>query len=218
MDSNKKHKISGGLYLVLDPSIDQSVLISKLKSALEGGINVLQVWNNWPNHFVKSDKIELINKIVDNAQPYNVPVLINEEWELVKESESAGVHFDIVPGNYNDLRNGMLKDKIIGLTCGNDTETVKWGEENAVDYISFCALFPSKSAGVCEIVTQESIIEARKLTKIPFFVSGGITSENLMQLNEVGIQGAAVISGILDSESPKDKSQEYIKTLNQIIK
>lgn len=218
MDSNNKYKISGGLYLVLDPAIEESVLISKLKSALEGGVNILQIWNNWPTHFLDKDKIELINKIVDVSKLYAVPVLINEEWELLMKTELSGIHFDSPPTEINPILKVVNRDIIIGITCSNDIELIKWSEENRVDYISFCSLFPSKSAGVCEIVSLQTILDARKITQIPFFVSGGITVDNLMELNEIGIQGAAVISGILDAESPKIKSQEYIKTLNKIIK
>ncbi|RYM33069.1 thiamine phosphate synthase [Brumimicrobium glaciale] len=217
MESNKNTKNIGGLYLVLDPSIEQVTLLTKLKSAIEGGVDILQIWNNWPNTFRKIAKINLINLVVDIAKQYNVPVLINEEWELVIETELSGIHFDIVPSSLELLKSEIDRELIIGVTCSNSLEIIEWAQENKLDYISFCSLFPSKSAGLCEIVTHETILKARRITRIPLFVSGGITSDNLLQLQNLGISGVAVISGVLDSPSPKLASQKYIQTLNKII-
>jgi thiamine-phosphate pyrophosphorylase len=217
MVPNKRRTINGGLYLVLDPSIEQQVLLTKLKSALDGGVNILQIWKNWPENFLKREKIGLINKIIDIAVPYKVPVLINEEWELVKETDLSGIHFDTVPSHLERIKTEIGRELIFGVTCGNTIETVEWADQNKLDYISFCALFPSKSAGTCEIVAPETILKAKKRTNIPLFVSGGITTDNLLQLKELGISGVAVISGVLDSSSPNITSQKYIRTLNKII-
>jgi len=218
MDSNKMKQNFKGLYLVLDPSMEKNELINKLKSALEGGINIVQIWNNWPAGFTSKDKVETVNSILAVTHTFNVPVLINEEYELLASTQLEGVHFDRIPENFIEIKSSLNRQLIIGITCGNDLETIEWANENAIDYLSFCSIFPSKSAGDCEIVEKETLKKAKAITSIPFFVSGGITTENLGELSEFGIAGAAVISGILSAESPKEKSQEYNQVLNKIIK
>ena len=207
-----------GLYLVLDPSLEKNELIQKLKSALEGGVNIVQIWNNWPAGFTSKDKKAMVNSILAVSHSFYVPVLINEEYELLASIQLDGVHFDRIPGNFNEIKSSLNREVIMGITCGNNLETIKWANDNAMDYLSFCSMFPSKSAGECEIVNKETLKKAKTITSIPFFVSGGITTENLGDLSEFGIAGAAVISGVLSAESPKEKSQEYIITLNKIIK
>lgn len=220
MDLNKQHeiKVVGGLYLVLDPSIQQELLLSKLKSALKGGVGILQIWNNWPVPFEKSHKIDLINRILEVSEKHDVPVLINNEWDLVKDTRLSGIHFDKIPNNFDTLKAEFNRELIIGVTSGNKLATVEWADKNKIDYISFCSLFPSRSAGVCEIVTTDTILKARKITQIPLFVSGGITNDNLLELQGFGISGVAVISGILDAASPNLASEKYIQTLNKILK
>lgn len=218
MDSNKIKQNLKGLYLVLDPSMELNQLISKLKDALEGGVSIVQIWNNWPSSITTSGKIEIINEIIKASNIYQVPVLINEEYALLNETDLAGVHFDQIPDSFEEVRSVITSDKIIGITCGNDLDRIKWANENQIDYLSFCSIFPSKSAGECEIVSKETLERAKSITQIPFFVSGGITIENLTDLIPYGIAGAAVISGVLSAESPKQKSEEYIQVLNKIIK
>lgn len=214
----QKININGGLYLVLDPSMVKNSLLEKLKEALEGGVSVLQVWNNWPDTFSFADKVALVNAITAIASAHKVPVLINEEWELLKETALSGVHFDQIPEEYENIRAAVKRDFIAGITCSNDLKIVKWAAEQALDYVSFCALFPSKSAGACEIVVPETIKKARAITSLPFFVSGGITAQNLSELKDLDFTGVAVISGILSVDSPKEAAYTYVQAINQLKK
>lgn len=214
----QKITISGGLYLVLDPSMPLEILIKKLTEALDGGVNVLQVWNNWPNNFNMTSKIELVNAITAIASAYNVPILVNEEWELLKHTSLSGVHFDHIPNHYENIKTTINRDFIAGITCSNDLSTVKWAVQQQLDYISFCALFPSKSAGVCEIVAPETIQKAREITHLPFFVSGGITAQNLSTLKDLDFTGVAVISGILSVDNPRKAASAYVQAINQLKK
>lgn len=215
-----KHKtaIDHGLYLVLDPSMPLDILINKLKEALDGGVSVLQIWNNWPSTFSFADKIELVNAITAIASKRNIPVLVNEEWELLKDTTLSGVHFDHIPNQFESIRTAVKRDFITGITCSNDLTHVKWAEQHQLDYVSFCAIFPSKSAGECEIVTPETIMKARKITNIPFFISGGITANNLLKLKNLDFTGVAVISGILNADSPKEAALSYLQSIKELKK
>src|SRR5690606_9425410 len=212
----EKNKITGGIYLVLDPSMEKSLLFDRLCGALEGGVRLLQVWDNWPIVFDKKKKSELVHSIADIARAFEVPVLINEEWELLLEGDLSGVHFDQIPDNYEQIKAAIPPEAIVGITCGNDVKIIEWADNQRLDYISFCALFPSRSAGECEIVSPDTIQKARSLTDLPLFVSGGITPENLSQLKELDIAGVAVISGILSHTNPKKAASIYNYAIKEL--
>lgn len=40
-----------GIYLVVDPQMETDVLFENTRQALEGGVNVFQIWNNWPESY-----------------------------------------------------------------------------------------------------------------------------------------------------------------------
>ncbi|MBF8964179.1 thiamine phosphate synthase [Pontibacter sp. FD36] len=208
-------KITGGVYLVLDPSMDRILLLQKVKEALEGGTNVLQIWNNWPAGYTDSDKRLLIQDLVAVAAAYQVPVLINEEWQLLKDTGLAGIHFDSVPSDYETLKAELNRGFVCGITCSNDLEVIRWADRHQLDYVSFCAVFPSPSAGSCEIVQPATIREARKITRMPLFLSGGITTENIDKLRELDFNGVAVISGILNAASARESAAAYKQALNK---
>lgn len=212
-----KKEISGGIYLVLDPSMNKTELLEKLKKALDGGVDVVQIWNHWPQDFSRSEKIELIEEISEVTKNFKVPVLINNDWKLLKETDLDGVHFDEIPKDIEQIKDEIKREFISGITCSNDLEIIQWADENDFDYVSFCSMFPSSSVDSCEIVRPETVQKAREITDLPLFVSGGITLENLSELKDLDFQGIAVISGILSSESPQKSTAEYREKLKEKI-
>ncbi len=210
----KKTPITGGVYLVLDPAMQQDVLLNKLNAALQGGLQVLQLWNNW---LPGADKLLLIAEISKLCKPFNVPLLINEDWTLLQQTNDlGGVHFDKIPQDIEQIKDVVGRPIIMGITCSGNLDTVAWAHQNQLDYISFCSMFPSPSAGSCDIVMPETVRMARKTTDIPIFVSGGITPENTRQLkNEIPFNGVAVISGVLNAEHPDRKVKLYHNALGQ---
>lgn len=208
-----RNKELNGLYLVVDPSMDYKVLLKKIEESLEGGVEILQIWNHWPDGMSMYDKEQLITYIIEMAGKYDVPVLINDDWELLQNTDLDGVHFDSIPYDIDKIRQKVGRDFIVGITCSNDLEVVKWAEENSFDYVSFCAMYPSPSVGSCEIVRPETVHKAREITDMPLFLSGGITPEKIDGLEGLEFNGVAVISGILNDDEPKEKARNYNQAL-----
>ncbi|MDZ7683411.1 MAG: hypothetical protein U5J63_17300 [Fodinibius sp.] len=65
---------------MVDPAMDQLVLLDKVEQALKGGVSILQIWNHWPDGMRMTDKKQLITYIKEMAANYDVPVLINDAW------------------------------------------------------------------------------------------------------------------------------------------
>lgn len=210
---DKPHKITGGIYLVLNPAIDEATLLAKLQSALQGGIQVVQIWNNWQ---FDADKPALINKIAALCKPYNIPLLINQDWVLLRDVPALdGIHFDAVPASLSVIREAVKRPFVTGITCSGSLDTVAWAEDNELDYISFCSMFPSSSAGTCDIVTPLTVKRARVLTDMPLFVAGGITPQNIISLKKLTpFDGIAVISGIMGADDPEQKVKQFKAALS----
>lgn len=206
-------KITGGIYLVLDPAMDKATLLNKLASALMAGIQVVQLWNHWQPG---ADKLSLIESIGPLCRLHRVPLLINEDWELLSQSPALqGVHFDSIPKNYEAIKAQTGRPFIAGITCSGNLDSVIWAQAMALDYVSFCSMFPSSSAGSCDIVMPATVRQARALTPMPIFVAGGITPQNMIALKqEISFDGVAVISGILSAADPQQKVKEFKNALS----
>jgi thiamine-phosphate pyrophosphorylase len=201
-----RQKSKNTLYLVVDPMPGLQSTLPKIEAALDGGADVIQLWNNWnPN----ASHEKFITAVCDRARKYDVPVLINEHWEWLLALPVDGVHFDAIPNNFKHIKVMIKRRFSAGITCGNAIGTIHWAIENNLDYISFCSLFPSSTANRCEIVRPDIIRQARALTDMPIYVSGGITCDNISTLLPLGIDGVAVVSGVMNVEDPKLAARKF---------
>ncbi|MCC5938297.1 MAG: thiamine phosphate synthase [Lunatimonas sp.] len=205
-----KKKIGKGVYLVIDPSMQQEVLLTKLWEISKYPLAAVQVWDNFP---LGEDPKDLITQIAKIFHPTHVPLLINNRWELLDSSPLDGVHFDTVPSGFGALKEGWGKDVIIGITCTNDLSRVEWANANGLDYLSFCSMFPSSSAGVCELVSPATVKAAQKMTSLPIYLAGGIKPDKISELIGLDYAGVAVISGIMSSERPGDALNAFYNKL-----
>jgi thiamine-phosphate pyrophosphorylase len=212
----QKNTIAEGLYLVLNPAMEEKLLLEKVQAALRGGVSMLQIWNNWPEGFGQAEKKALIQALGEIAAAHQVPLLINEEWELLADTALDGLHLDAIPPDFDHIKASLQRTFICGITCSNKLEVVQWAEQQQLDYISFCAMFPSASAGSCELVHPDSVRKARQMTRLPFFLSGGISPDHLPLLQELEFEGVAVISGILSAAAPQQAAAAYVSALQKI--
>ena len=213
--SNMKINPSG-LYLVIDPAVERGMLLSKLKESLEAGVDMVQLWDHWPPDWEEANILDLIHAVLKLTSHFEVPVLVNEAWQLLKQCSLDGVHFDTIPDNLDEIKKEIGRDFIVGLTCGNELKTIEWAARNRLDYISFCSMFPSSSVDSCEIVRPESVLAARQITAMPIFLSGGISPDHIAQLNHLHFQGVAVISGIMDADAPSKSVRAYKEALKHL--
>jgi thiamine-phosphate pyrophosphorylase len=201
-----------GLYLVIDPSQEHESLLKKLQAALKGGVDMVQIWDHWPKDQSKEAKLKFIQRAKKLTTDFQVPLLMNQDWELALETGLDGVHFDQLPADFPTIQS-KLKGKYIGLTVTNNMEAVQMAEQNNLSYISFCSVFPSPSVDSCDIVQTESIKKAKEISSMPIFLSGGINQENFGQLKALPFNGIAVISGILNEADPESAAKKYKEKL-----
>lgn len=199
--------ITGGVYLVVDPSTDETTLLSQLSAALSSQtVKVVQVWDNWGK---VADKVRLFAAIHSLTQTAAVPLLVNNDWQLLQQVPAEGIHFDTPPSDLASIRQQLNREVIIGITISNDLSLIDWAHQAQLDYLSFCSVFPSKSVQSCDIVRPETLQAARQKTSLPLFVSGGVTPTNMTQLPAGTFDGVAVISGIMQAPDAQQAAYAF---------
>ena len=197
---------------MVGPTVPHHRLLDVVEKALKGGVDILQLLTAGQK---KSKPVELTKKLLDLANGYNVPLIINNDIQLAKEVGAHGVHMDrysVVPA---DARKALGEQSIVGYTVGNDLERVKWAETVGADYVSFCAVFPTTSATQCEMIPLHTIRLAKSLTRLPVFASGGINLSNVHSVLEAGVDGIAVISSILKAQNPEKTAESFKEIINK---
>lgn len=208
-----KKKISGGIYVVIDPSMEENLLLEKLEEVLQFPIAAVQIWNNFPP---SANRKQLTSKVCQACHKAGVPVLVNNDLELLNSTAADGIHFDVIPPNFSSEIKDLTTAGIIGITCNNDLTVVEWAEQNNLDYISFCSVFPSSTSNSCDLVSFDNIRRAKEMTQLPVFLAGGINPGNMEKLAGLNFDGVAVISGIMGAEKPALATKEYQNLFERI--
>jgi len=204
-----KRRITGGLYLVVDPSIE-GVLV-KVDEALKGGVDVIQVWNKRDGAF---NQVSFINAMCCLADIYEVPVIVHNDVQLLINTDAHGIHFDELPEDLHTLRRQMKRPVIVGVTCGNNRQEIARAIDAPVDYLSFCSMYPSLNGGDCELIMPQVVSQTRQYTSLPIFLAGGVTPENTKSLMTLGGDGVAIVSGILKAKDCCQAAREFKEQLN----
>lgn len=199
-----------GLYIILDLKAFQTADLRKLDHMLSDQILAVQIWDNL---FAYETHYEIIAKVVAVVQAHRIPILMNNEVELVKRFDFDGVHFDEIPTDWSTLKS-QLSGKLIGITCTNNAEILRWATFHEVDYISFCSMFPSVNNTRCELVDKKIIAAFQDTMRIPFFLAGGITPENVVELSSIPYQGVALVSDLMSHPNPKELLDNYYIKMN----
>jgi thiamine-phosphate pyrophosphorylase len=207
-------QINGGLYLVVDPMPGLQIVLPKIKAALDGGVDVIQLWNHWNG---EGPHQKFIVEVCNCAHQYDVPVLVNEHWEWLQTLPLDGIHFNTIPKNFDQIKKVVNRPLLMGITCGNTMAEIRWAIDNNLDYISFCSVFHSSTANSCELVQPDIIKQTRSLTDMPIYGAGGITYDNISTLLSLGINGVAIVSGIMKAEDPEFAAKKFKHCLTNKI-
>lgn len=202
----KNQTIQSGIYLIIDPSMDEEILFSKLNLIVKENIAAIQIWDNFKDN---QNIEELLLKIYAKTSLHNIPLLINNRWEISKQIPLDGIHFDEIPENFNLIKKEINRDFITGITCNNDLSTIEYAEKHHYDYISFCSMFPSKTANSCELVSFETVQKAKSIFSGKIFLAGGINLNTIENFDKLDYDGIAVVSGIMSAENPSETIKKY---------
>ena len=120
-------------------------------------------------------------KIKKICKKFNVKFLINDDVYLAKKLNADGCHLGQKDMNISEARK-LIKNKIIGITCHNSLKLAKVALNNKADYLAFGAFNLSKTKKVKYRASLNLLKKARKITKRPIVVIGGINFENYKKL------------------------------------
>jgi len=148
------------------------------------------------------ERKEIGIKIKKICKKYKVKLIINDDPNLAKKIGADGCHL-----GQNDMvihvARKILRKKIIGITCHNSKKLIKQAIKDGANYIAIGAFFRSKTKKVNYIAKPSLISWAKRFTKLPVVIIGGITNKNFRKLLLHKPDFLAISGGIWDKKPAK---------------
>lgn len=130
------------------------------------------------------------------CQKYHVPLIINDNVDVLLESDADGIHVGQSDMNAQDVRKRIGSDKILGVSVQTVQQAMK-AQQDGADYLGVGAVFSTKTkknAMEVDFTTLKTICD---IVDIPIVAIGGIDEKNMTDLKGTHIDGIAVVSAIM---------------------
>ena len=195
------------LYAITD---QKENLLEIIEEILLGGVKIIQY--RFPEGNDK-DHIEKAIHIKNLCKKYNSLLIINNRVDIALASNADGVHLGQEDIDLISARKLIGISKIIGITANNEND-IRNAIKEGCDYIGVGPVFKTSTKKNKEPLGIGKVKALTKDINIPWFAIGGIKMVNISSLKNSGIRKVAVVSGLFNSEDPKEEAIIILKELS----
>ncbi len=185
------------LYAVTDRAwLGERTLHEQVEQALRGGATCVQLREK---HLDKADVLREAVALKALCGSYGVPLIINDDVEIMLQSGADGVHIGQDDGDVAQIRRRIGPGKLLGVSAHTVEEAVR-AERDGADYLGAGAVFATGTKPEAGNLAYETLKAICKAVSIPVAAIGGISAANVTHLAGAGIDGIAVVSAIFAAE------------------
>ena len=210
----KREKLSKiGVYLITDEKIAHKPLEKIVADSLEGGIRFIQFRDKYSTTLRLYEKGKKIKELTDN---YSAVLIVNDRIDVALSIDADGVHIGKDDMPVNEARNILGYEKIIGSTV-RSLEEAKEAIREGADYVSIGPIFPTISKkGLPPPIGLEILRNVRKGVNGVLVAIGGINLSHLLEIKKIGIDGVAIISGILKEGNIRENAKRWVEEWKKV--
>ena len=197
------------LYLVTDRMLMRTKTLGEaVEQAVIGGCTMVQLREK---EILSLDFYVLASEMKKITDRYGIPLIINDRMDIAMAVGAAGIHIGQKDIPADIARKVIGKDMLLGVSAVSAAEAVNAAKAGA-DYLGVGAMFPTRTKPDAGFVSMEELGRIRKAVDIPIVVIGGISKENAMLFQPMGIDGLAVVSAVIAQPDIR-KSAADLKSL-----
>ena len=202
------------LYAVTDRTwLRGKTLYEQVEKAIRGGVTFVQLREkNLDEVSFQSEALE----IQELCRKYNIPFIINDNVEIAKKINADGVHVGQSDMKAGNVRAILGEDKILGVSA-QTVEQALIAEKEGADYLGVGAVFPTGSKLDADDVSLDTLKEICSAVNIPVVAIGGIGAGNVLELENSGISGIAVISAIFAAENIESATRNLKELTEKVV-
>lgn len=209
----EENKVDYSIYLVTDRDVLKGKNLNEaVEQAIHGGATLIQLREKHSSSLEFYNIAMDIKKITDK---YNVPLIINDRVDIALAVNAAGVHIGQSDLDCTVVKRMLPKGKIIGVSTHNVEESLQ-AEKDGADYVGCGAMFSTSTKKDASGVTFDTLKEITSKISIPVVAIGGINHKNISKFKDTGIEGVAIVSAIIGSESIKTSTEELVNKFREL--
>jgi thiamine-phosphate pyrophosphorylase len=139
----------------------------------------------------------------------------NDHVEAVADLNLDGIHVGADDTPVFQVREMLGDDVLIGATA-RTLERALLADSQCADYLGVGTVFHTTTKQGLKAKGPAFIKEVQDQVNIPVFAIGGICSENISELLDLGINRVAIASNLLNMDNPHKELQNLYDGLNKL--
>jgi thiamine-phosphate pyrophosphorylase len=197
-----------GLYLIIDMEIlgDRSYM-EIAEQAIKGGAAVIQLRDKIQG---KKQTLAAARELRELCGKHGTLFIVNDHVDIAAASGADGAHLGRDDMPVEEARKILPIDRIIGSSTTSREQAVA-AQAAGADYVAVGAIYPTGSkistTTPAKEVGLDTLREVKQAVTAPVVAIGGINAENAADVKAAGADAAAVISAVLNAESPEEASR-----------
>ena len=201
------------LYAVTDTSwLRGQTLAQQVEAALRGGATMVQLREK---ELEGEALVQEAREILAVCRKYGVPLLINDDVMLAKKIGAEGVHVGQSDMAAAEARSILGPDAIIGVTA-RTIEQAQAAEKAGADYLGSGAVFGTSTKKDAKPLDPAYFQQICESVSIPVVAIGGITANNIRQLEGRKMSGFAIVSGIFAAQDIEAQTKKLWKEAQEL--
>ncbi len=202
------------LYLVTDPVLHHGRGVeATCKIALKAGVRFVQLRDKTASTESLYHSAVVLREL---CRKHNSYFVVNDRIDVAMAARADGVHLGQSDMPADIARSLMGPDAIIGVSVRTVEEAEKAAKDGA-DYIAANLVFPTgtkKDAG--EPLGLEAVSLLASVSQLPLIAIGGITPDNTKLVMDAGCSGVAVVTAIMNADSPAKEVHRFLEILGAV--
>jgi thiamine-phosphate pyrophosphorylase len=179
---------------------------------LEGGAGILQIRHK--GHWTRSI-FETARAVARHCREAGALCIVNDRADIAMLLD-AGLHLGQDDLDPHDARRLMGSDAVIGYSTHNLGQLCEGGGK-PINYVALGPIFDTGSKLRPDpVVGVEEIRRCRPMLEKPLVAIGGITLENVSAVWRAGADSAAVIAGLLPSQTGASALRKRMEEWQQL--
>lgn len=205
-----KTKHIAGLYVIIDTqALKGRSHLQVAKQVISGGARVIQLHDKLLS---KKELLAIAHELRNLCAEHNVLFIINDYLDIALAADADGLHLGQDDLPIKVARQLLPIDKILSGSV-TSVDLAITAESEGADYIAVGSIYPTTSKETATVVGLAMLRQVRQAISLPLVAIGGINQGNAAEVIAAGANSVAVISAILDAESPEEAARQITDRL-----
>jgi thiamine-phosphate pyrophosphorylase len=190
---------SARVYVLLTGSACSASLDWTIREAADGGADMFQLREK-----TLSDRelLERARNVRRWTRETRTLFIVNDRPDIARLVEADGVHLGQDDISVREARRIIGPGALIGVSTHN-LDQVRQAILDGASYIGVGPTFPSTTKDFGDLAGLEFVREASQMTRLPAFVIGGVSTQNIAQVVEAGGRRVAVSAAVCQADEPR---------------